>query len=265
MQPPTPPVSQDRHLEFLVRYRAFIIIFFALVVGFLIYATLQYRITGTNPSTSKITKLTPFIQVNFNRTLQAAGIQITSSADIVQSYSVSGSALKILFKSPLTVGATYTITLVNIPETKGKSLTNKQLHFKVIDATFASLPKDQQQAILAAQSNHPYAIDYVTFNGLDELLNHGVSATQVSGIQQSLFAYSVSSNKLVKQFDILTPTILDKLHPVNINTNELSFNIVFDSKTTYKVVIQHSGFNANHLYLYDSQTGALVYDGGARS
>lgn len=123
-------------------------------VGLAIFQGMQFRAVSTNPSTKDVTTAAPFFKVNFNRELSKNGLSVTSTPDVIASYSVSGKTLSITFKQALKNNTTYTITIASISDTAGKKLTNLKFSFKAKALTTGQLPNDQVQAQLQQQTQY---------------------------------------------------------------------------------------------------------------
>lgn len=132
-------------LVFLVAFAA---------IGWFIYNSLTFRITGTNPSTSSVATITPFFNINFNKKLDSKKITLSSSPDIISSYSVKGNSLDILLTTPMSSSQVYTINLGQIYSAGGKKILGKSFRFQPTYMTESQLPKDQQQAILSSQQEY---------------------------------------------------------------------------------------------------------------
>lgn len=137
------------------------------LVGLGIYRNYTFRITGTNPSSSRVTVISPFFKVNFNKDL-SNNLEVSSSPDIISSYIIQGKTLNISLKIPLSSNQTYTISVSNISDTSGKSIADQQYVFTPSNVSdSSSLPADQGQALINSQTQYS---ETVLSNGLVKLL-----------------------------------------------------------------------------------------------
>jgi hypothetical protein len=122
------------------------------VALFVVLVVLPFHVVGTNPSSQSVTTLTPFFDIEFNKTLSSSGLAVSSNPSIVRSFSVQNKTL-VINLSPLLLsgGKTYTITVNSVKSTSGQELLNKTFSFSPHQSTFSGLPSDQQAAILKAQ------------------------------------------------------------------------------------------------------------------
>jgi hypothetical protein len=137
------------------------------IVGLKIYQTVTFRLVGTNPSVNRVATISPFFKVEFNKNLIRQDISITSTSNVLASYSVSGSIIDILLNEPLSSSKSYSITVSNIYSTAHKHLANQKFTFTPKNVTAESLPQDQKQALNSIQQQYNRAIQG---NGLVPLL-----------------------------------------------------------------------------------------------
>lgn len=101
------------------------------------------------------------------------------------------------------------------------------------------------------------------FSNLDNLLDHGLTLDQISGISAALKAY--------KPFTTSGTQVAFPLHDVQLNYPDpndplyrpfLLMDITVNQKTTYKLKIYYWGTSNIQLYLYDMPGNTLLYDSG---
>ena len=129
-------------------------LFLVLLIGFLIYLSVTFRLTGTNPGVRGVATVSPFFKVNFNKPLNSAGLSVTGSPNLIDSYSVKGSTISILLKEPLSTKQTYTIQVKGILSVGGKHLSDKTFSFTPKDIPDSELSPEQQQALQNIQQRY---------------------------------------------------------------------------------------------------------------
>lgn len=160
---------EDSSVVFKKRLRLVIVLVVILLVvwgGFAIYRAATFRIVHTNPNTKKMTIVSPFFDVAFDRDLSSK-VTVSSNPDIIHSYTTQNKELNISLKVPLNPKQTYTISISNIYSTSGKRMKNQKFVFTPKSVDLNDLPKDQGQALLNNQSQYSNAI---SGNGLLQLL-----------------------------------------------------------------------------------------------
>jgi hypothetical protein len=153
----------------------------AVIVSLLIVRSMQFRLVSTDPSTSAVSNISPFIKINFSKTLDAKGVTITPDNMLIDSYSVDNKTITVNLKA-MYIGKTYTINLGQVRSQEGKVLSNLSVRFTAKDISFKELSKDQQQAILKRQDAAPKAsndpiFQYVPYSTLSYTINAYVGAT----------------------------------------------------------------------------------------
>jgi hypothetical protein len=124
------------------------------LLGTQVIRNLHFRISGTEPNVKKVSTISPFLKVSFNRTLSKTGLDVIGNpATLVKSYAVSGKILTINLGTPLQSGRTYSITINRIQSADGEKITNQQFVFKPSYIESTKLSADQQRALLLQQSN----------------------------------------------------------------------------------------------------------------
>jgi hypothetical protein len=235
----------------------FLLIPILILASWLLYNGLTFRITGTNPGINKVATVSPFFKISFNKALSSKDIVLSSSLNIVNAYSVSGRVLNISLKEPLQQSTSYTISISRIKSESGKEIINKSFTFRAEYISESNLPKDQQQALLRQQINHPLSRNSIYFSGANNLLTYGVTLAQLEAFKQAVFMYS---NK-IKNVSINASSI--KLAPHDPNSSSvgaaMNFSLIIDDKD-FSAKIEYSNLTTLRLFLYDSSGSNLIYD-----
>lgn len=217
----------------------------------------QLKIVSTNPGLQSVATVSPFLKVTFNNSLSTKGIEI-SGTKVVSSFSVSGETLTLNFKEPFVAGRTYTVTIKKISDSSGGDLQNKQLTFKPKYVSPQNLPKDQTQAILNNQPPTPGS--NVSYSGLDDLLDYGITSAQEIDLEQAVAKFDPS----VQSVSVNVSSISAVPHDPNSTSDSDSINFtvtIGDTKyTTYTASVSYSDLTILELYLYNTKTGSLIYD-----
>lgn len=222
------------------RIIAALVVLAFLLIGWLIYQTLTFHVTTTNPRTSSVSDVSPFLKVNFSKSL-AKSVLVSSTPSVIRSQSVSGKTLT-LNLIPLTVGQDYTVTIGSISSQSGDTLHNIVLHFTARDISFDSLPEDQQKAILANQDSLPKVVDdpvfkYVPHTTLDyslkALVRNGVKGNP-SGLYLQADIYLSQADMAGNVSDTITKyeqEVVDYIKSTGLNPDKYHFeyNVVSPS------------------------------------
>ena len=165
-----------------------------MLIGLLVYRSMQFRITGTNPSMRKITYITSFIEVGTNHKLASDGLSVLGSNNIIRSFEVKDKKIIIGLQN-MKKDTDYSITLTGIKAENGKIIPLKTLDFRAQDSG-GSMPKDQEKyAQEKQQEDKPKSIT-------DPILSHLPHSTL------SYHLSALSGDKLILQAR-LTPSKAD--------------------------------------------------------
>src|SRR5580692_10535037 len=85
----------------------------------------HFRVLSTNPVAAKIDTVTPFFNVTYNKPLTENNLFVSSTPNIVKSFSVSNDTLYISLNEPMNPTTNYTIVIKSISDTAGDALTNQ--------------------------------------------------------------------------------------------------------------------------------------------
>jgi hypothetical protein len=162
----------------------FVAIVLVVWIAFRTVTAFTFHVVSTNPKTNQVSNAVPFFDINFNKTLLSTSVFLTSSPNIISTYTVTGKAIDISLK-PLTVNTRYTITVKSVSSTNHNVLSNKVISFTTKSISPSDLPEDQQQAILRKQADYSTPADnpitaYLPYSTLDFILNPFVT-TDASG------------------------------------------------------------------------------------
>jgi len=164
-----------------------IIILLVLFIVFQLISLEKFHVVSTDPTTNQVSNAVPFFKVNFNKSLLASALTITSSPSITKDYSISGKTLNITL-APLTVNQAYTISIKSITDTSQKTLSNLVFRFTAKSIYPTDLPKDQQQAILKNQDNYSSPANDPIFKNLPHQTLSYTLTGQISSSQLLLNA-----------------------------------------------------------------------------
>lgn len=149
---------------------------------------LRFHMVSTNPPIKAVATTSPSFNVNFSKPLsQVSGV--TVSPDILGASTVSGKKLTITFKTALSAGTSYTITIKSITATNGSKLANLKLTFKPKDIPYNQLSPSQQKEITNNQDkSQPTAsrdpiLSHLPYNTINYTLSADIS---VQGKQSTL-------------------------------------------------------------------------------
>lgn len=141
--------------NFILNHKRLSLIVAVLVVGFGVYAMLSsrpetgFRVVSTNPKTSDVTFLTPFIKLEMSEPITYENVSIPKQ-DIVRSYITSDKTITIHLTA-MDVNKSYTVKIDSITSTLGNQIKDKKYSFKAKYIEWSKLPKDQQEGLLAQQ------------------------------------------------------------------------------------------------------------------
>jgi len=140
-------------------------------VGYSRYIDSKFRVVGTSPATGKISTISPWLDIDFNRQITQKGFSISHIPKFVNNYTLGKEMLVLNLNTPLDSGQVYSITF-SVTDTVGDKLINKTVSFQPNNIPFSSLPKDQQKTILNDQAAYSRAhnnpiLAYLPHNTID--------------------------------------------------------------------------------------------------
>lgn len=244
------------------------ILLLIIVFGWIAWASFEhssaapFHVTGEDPALGSITSADAFVKVTFNKPLAPGNYPITSTPNgTVKSSSISGSTLTINFNLPIQAGTNYTLNLDNIKSTTGDTATT-QLKFNPTPTT-GQTAKDQEQAVMQQQTQEknaqPYSQQDLIFNGMQPMLDNGMTDTQEQNLQYAYFQYFKSSGQ--QKYLVFTSNVSNPAPPDANGQQNMTFNVQFDGGPGYNGTVVYHDFTYARLYLRNS-AGALVYDSG---
>lgn len=254
--------SQNRkpkHTKLLVAFAAIALI---ILLGWTFYRSSQFHITGTESNLNQVASIAPYLKINFNKPLSTQGLSVSSSPSVIGSSVVNGDVLMLSFKqNTLSTQTSYTITIASVFDTSGTRLTDQKLTFTPKSIAYNNLPKDQQQAIVNAQDKYPYAVNTIWYVNTNSLLTYGVTAAQLSNLQQAFFNFSTSIGKQYQKITLGSISVVPHDPNSASTVSSITFTALLDTDQ-FNARIDYSNLNDIELYLFNPQTDAQVYDSG---
>lgn len=261
MQPTTMTQSNQRFKQIV----AFLVAGLIILFGYGIYVSIQnshFRVAGTNPPLSKMPEIAPYVEVKFNRDLDSKNVSLDLDSAYTNGYSVNGKTLTINFKlGKLVSTRSYTITIKSISSKQGDKITNKKLTFTPKNIAYDDLPDNLQKGVIAGQDQPSYDVNTYGFDGIEALLDEGLTTDQQQGLRQAVFNFSKQEKTEFKQVTLYKASIVVQApDPTSTTmTNTMNFTLGIDGKT-YAAQLDYSKLTTIRLYLRDEQTNALVFD-----
>lgn len=142
------------------------------LLALLYYQIFVFHITGTNPDTKRVSNISPFIDIHFNKPLDGENIEIDVTEGPITGFSVvNGKTLRVGL-GPMDVKQEYMIEISKVRARNGDELLNKTIRFTTRDIPFDKLPKGQKTEILKAQDSPNGAkadpiLSYLPYDGLN--------------------------------------------------------------------------------------------------
>ncbi|MHB1865226.1 MAG: hypothetical protein ACYCPS_03640 [Candidatus Saccharimonadales bacterium] len=188
----------------------------------------NFRVVSTDPITSQVASIDPYMVVNFNKQLVASSVRLSSTPKIIQSYEVQGRSLTIKL-SVMELNKSYTIIINSITATNNQVIKNQDIQFTTRYIPVNQLPKGEQNAIKNNQVNYKS----VTNNPIVKYLPH-------TTLNYSLIAATGNGTNNQEQF-VLQATIY-------LNQADMTDESTAISNYEQEVVnyIQSLGFNPSN-------------------
>lgn len=235
----------------------------ALIVGILIYQSLQFHITGTTPSIDNFPASSPVLFVDFSKPLAKTTLTTVWNPGVSSSYAINGQRLTINIQSVLEVNKQYTVTIKGVKAQTNETLGDITYTFTTKDIAYNDLPQEVQQAIFSHQDNSQTpSRNTITFGGTDALVRQGISTYQIEALKQAVFLFGQSTKTNITTAIVDTNTIT--VPPYSSNNVPDYFTMLFDitiNDTHYHAAIQYSNMTAVELKLTQGNTQA--YDSGS--
>jgi hypothetical protein len=140
-------------------------IFILGLVGLLAYKNSLFRLVSSDPPINKVTVISPYIEFKFNRSL-SKNILVSSNSKVINSFSIKDKSIMVKLNYPMPLDNEYTLSIKNITSTEGKSLPDKIIKFKTINASNSNITKGQREVLLNNQKQYNNDM----YNGLPVLL-----------------------------------------------------------------------------------------------
>lgn len=233
-----------------------------LIIGVVVYQSMQFHIVGTIPSMDSFPNDAPILLIDFNKPLANTKLTTIWSPGVGSTYSISGQRLTINVRSTLQTGKQYTITIKGVRSQAGDTLGDITYTFTAQYITYDKLPKEIQQILLKQQDQGPPpSRNTITFSGTDALINQGISTYQIEALKQAVFLFGQNTKTDITTAAVDTSTIT--IPPYSKDTSDY-FTMLFDitiNNTRYHATMLYSSVTAMELKL--SQGSTQVYDSGS--
>lgn len=232
-----------------------------ILVLWLSYSGIQstyFRMSGTDPGLGSVTTVTPYIHVKFNRVLSGDNLKVSDPDKILEGHGLNDKTLELsLNLSKLKEGEKHTVIIESIQSKDGDKITNKKLNFTIKEGDFASLSEEQQQAAADKQDRFVYSPETIAFEGTDDLIDAGITESQLIGLQEAIYYFSKKDNK---QFDTVqffrtSITHLENTDPIKATT---AVTAEIDG-VSYALQVDTWDITVMQLRVYDPQTNALLF------
>jgi Bacterial Ig-like domain len=243
----------------LLKHKKLIIVFGLIIILLLIVVQIdrskKFHVVSTNPGTSSVSLISPFLDVNFNKQLVPSSLVINSSSGLVSSYYVQGKSIVINLNTPMNEGQTYSVNITQIADTTGDKLSDISVSFTPKNIALQNLPQDQQAAILKKQTGYQNPLNSVIYSGVSYLTDNGISVVQINQLETDFLQFKPSAKNVS-----ISPNGVEVYK--NNSSISVSFSVDFSvtiDGTSYKAVGTYSGINSIALVLYNPQTSGQVY------
>jgi hypothetical protein len=139
--------------------------------GWSIYRATVFRVASVAPAPSKISMLTPYVNIIFSHDIDKHRT-ILPKADFINSASIDHRTMTIRLGN-IRIGQKYTLTIPSVSDTSGKLLTNLTYTFTPAEGNWDKLSEKEQKAIMSDQQAQKPAtitdpvLQYVPYATLD--------------------------------------------------------------------------------------------------
>lgn len=250
--------AQLQNVKWLKRAAAVVLVFVLIFAATMVYRNLQFHVVNTNPAIDNVAAISPYIAFNFNQTIVASSVSVSSNPDIIQSHAVNQKSLMLNIKT-LQVGKQYTITL-SVASTKNEHIKHKTFHFTAKDITYQNLSRAQQQAIMQEQTKRPPSRNDYAYVNNDTMTNEGgLTQEQLADLEQGLFQYFQAQK--IKVSTVTFSNIMSPApHPDQpLAPNVTTFDLSFAGKN-YSAKLATPDLSTARLYLYSQGSSKLLDD-----
>ena len=236
-----------------------IVVVAVIIVGWLVYQNSYFRVAGTEPKTSRVASVSPFLKIHFNRQLSNQQLSVSASPNVIASYNLDGKILVIDLKIPMDTQQTYSISINKIMDMKGDTITNKVISFQPKNIASQDLSSAQKQALLQQQTYHPPSKTNIGYVGFDTLAKYGPTTAQLADLQKAFFKFAPNAKKITLDTSSIKPAPHDPNSASTTST--INFGVTVDN-TTYQAKIDYFNLTSLDLHLYDVGTGGQLFDSG---
>lgn len=217
-----------------------------------------FRMSGTDPKLNNITTVTPYIHAKFNRVLSGDNLKISDPDKILENYGLNDKTLELnLNIEKMRKDHKYTVVIESIKSKEGDIITNKKLTFTVKNGNLGSLTQEQQTATLNRQDRFPYSPMTIAYEGTDDLLDSGITDSQLEGFKEALYNFSKKENKEFDDVQIFRASIAHIENP-DLNKATTEFTMEIDG-TPYTAQLDTWEITVMQLKVLDQQTRAVLY------
>ena len=217
-----------------------------------------FRMSSTDPGMGNVTDVTPYIHAKFNRVLSGDNLKISDPDKILENYGLNDKTLELnLNMAKLKEGDKHTITIESIKSKDGDTITNKKLSFTVKEGDFYSLSKEQQEIAANRQDRFIYSPLTITYEGTDDLVDAGLTDSQLEGFKEAIYNFSKKENKEFKDVQVFRASITHLENP-DPGKATMGFAMEIDG-VPYSVQLDNWGITVIQLRVLDQQTNAVLY------
>lgn len=245
------------NLEGSNKYRKLIILIVLILIlvgGYQIYRSTKFHVVDTNPSVNSVATLSPFIKVNFNKTILSKGISVSSTGGATDSFGVNGKTITINLNYPLSSNKVYSITINNVRDSSGAELSNLVFSFKPSNIVFNNLPQDEQKSIVNNQDHYNSQGFNISYVNTDDLINNGMSTTQLVLLEEYFSEFDPSATTVT-----INPGSIGIYAAPAPAKAMFKFSVTVDSMS-YNAQASYTFLDNLSLTLFNSQTGAQVFN-----
>lgn len=217
-----------------------------------------FRMSGTDPGLGNVTTVTPYIHAKFNRVLSGDNLKVSDPDKILENYGLNDKTLELnLNMAKLKQGDKHTITIESIKSKDGDTITDKKLSFTVKEGDFESLSEEQKQIATNRQDRFPYSPMTIAYEGTDDLIDAGLTESQLEGLEEAIYNFSKKENK---EFDTVQFFRASITHVENPDPNKATMQFAMDiDGVPYTAQVDTWEITVIQLRVLDQQTNAVLY------
>ena len=160
---------------------------------------------------------------------------------------------------------TYTARMKTVTGSQGSHISNVKMVFTAKSIDFNQLPAATQKKLIEKTDAHEpaYSINSMAIYNTNDILARGVTADQVSAMQQLMFNYFTSKGLKPKNITISNVVKAPRDRESVSMANNITFTSLVDQATSYGTHIEYEGFSQLRLIFTDPKNGGVLYDSGA--